>query len=770
MIHKTIDLTGIKLEPVKQLGPFGGSNGRESYAVTTRFLVKNGKACFPVMGEFHYSRYPAEYWNESLLKMKAGGIDVVSTYVFWIHHEEKQGKYDWSGNKNLRRFLELCGRHGLKVMLRIGPWVHGECRNGGFPDWLVHMNIPLRENNEEYLRLVKIFYSEIFRQVKGLLFSDGGPVFGIQIENEYGHCGGLRGEVGKEHIRVLKKIAVETGFQVPFYTTTGWGSGVVVEGETLPVLGGYAEAPWEPHIQERSADPGYLFRTVHHETDIGTDLSAKESEYSYDVAKYPYLTAELGGGLEPTHHRRPIISGDDTGAMAFAYLGSGASLLGYYMYHGGTNPLGILSTMQESKKTGSLNDYPALSYDFQAPINEYGQLNESYGRLKALHLFLHDFGEEMAQTVCFLPEDNPQDAEDMKNMRYSVRYGKKGGFLFLNNYQRRHKMTEKKDICCNILSNEGTYQFQNMNLADGDYFFYPFNFNLDELKLLSATAQPLCRIKNKSENTYVFFCNQNDTPYYRFFSDSIENILSDSVHYNKKDGICELKVGADQFNIAVPIELQSGKIDKIITIAKEKAYQAWKFRIAGEDYLILANACLYYENDKLDLVSDHQQIQMLSYPALPGTFRAQGISCRKIGANGSFTEYLLEYTGTNSCPAIHKIYEQKNEQGVSYEFSVNRTKGNNIDDDLLCIKFEGDYARLFIDGKFSADWYYNGNDWKIGLKRFGDLNGKIIRIDVDALRSDDFVFLEKRPEFQNGTACSVKEISVAPIYHASLFF
>lgn len=107
------------------------------YQVDNIGFLKNGKRFFPIMGEFHYSRWEKENWESELLKMKAGGLQIVATYVFWIHHEEKKGEWDFSGRRDLRAFLETCQRCGMQVWLRIGPWAHGECRNGGFPDWLV---------------------------------------------------------------------------------------------------------------------------------------------------------------------------------------------------------------------------------------------------------------------------------------------------------------------------------------------------------------------------------------------------------------------------------------------------------------------------------------------------------------------------------------------------------------------------------------------------------------------------------------------------------
>ena len=84
----------------------------------------------------HVSRPGASY-DITPEKLKAGGVTVVSTYLFWIHHEEVEGELSFSGNLSIRDFVLEAQKQGLEVIVRPGPWVHGECRNGGFPDWLL---------------------------------------------------------------------------------------------------------------------------------------------------------------------------------------------------------------------------------------------------------------------------------------------------------------------------------------------------------------------------------------------------------------------------------------------------------------------------------------------------------------------------------------------------------------------------------------------------------------------------------------------------------
>ena len=112
----------------------GGSNpAGERIDVNSSYFTRGGKPWIPVMGEFHFNRYDREKWPMELRKMKAGGITAVSTYLLWIYHEETEGEFDFTGDNDIRAFVEECERAGLEVVLRIGPWAHGECRNGGLP-------------------------------------------------------------------------------------------------------------------------------------------------------------------------------------------------------------------------------------------------------------------------------------------------------------------------------------------------------------------------------------------------------------------------------------------------------------------------------------------------------------------------------------------------------------------------------------------------------------------------------------------------------------
>lgn len=471
-----------------------------NYGITARYLTKNGQPWFPVMGEMHYSRYPEAYWRESLLKMKALGVDVVSSYVIWIHHEEIEGTYDFTGCRDLRRFVRIVHECGLEFCIRIGPWSHAEVRNGGFPDWLLHKKFEPRTNDEAYFAEVQRFYRRVYTEVDGLLLKDGGPIIAVQIENEYGHCGGLSGEEGEQHMKKLTSIARDAGFDVPLWTATGWGGAVT--GGLLPVMGGYCEAPWDQRITDIEPSGNYVFTHERNDHNIGSDFGFGTG-ITFDIARFPYLTAELGGGLQVTAHRRPVATAEDIGAMTLAKLGSGVNLLGYYMYHGGTNPGGKLTTLQESRETGSINDLPVLSYDFRAPIREYGQVSDTARELKCFAQFLHSFGSDLCTMGAYIPDENPLYPSDTDSLRFSWRHDGKSGYLFVNNYQRRQQQRDHADVNLTAPVPAGP-QFPSMTIHDGEYFFLPFNMRVGSSVLETALVTPLCVLPGEKP-VYVFY-------------------------------------------------------------------------------------------------------------------------------------------------------------------------------------------------------------------------------------------------------------------------
>jgi len=126
--------------------------------------------------------------------------------------------------------------------------------------------------------------------------------------------------------------------------------------------------------------------------------------------------------MEMSYHRRLVLTADDVAAMVLVKLGSGVTLYGYYMFHGGTNPDGKRTTLQESQATGYPNDLPVKSYDYQAPFGEFGQMNPSLRDLKTFHLFLDDFGSSLATMTAYFPDRMPASKSDTATPRVAARF------------------------------------------------------------------------------------------------------------------------------------------------------------------------------------------------------------------------------------------------------------------------------------------------------------------------------------------------------------
>ena len=433
----------------------GGTNPKgEKIAVNNYYISINNKPVIPVTGEFHFSRYPNQYWDESIKKMKAGGITVIPTYVFWNLHEEEEGKFVWAGDKNLRAFIELCKKNNVYAIVRIGPFCHGEIRSGGLPDWLLGKPLNIRANDPMYLSYVQKLYSQIAKQLQGLYYKDGGPVIGIQIENEYQSSAAPWGltypeqphdftaaerdrdltqegvavskeknpyaDLGNDHMKVLKAIAVKEGIVAPIYTATGWGNAAIMPNESIPVTAAYAYPFWTP---TSDYSPFFLYKNMHTNPDY--------APVRYNPEDYPAFPAELGSGISLVYTRRPVVVHQSFDAMINRCLGSGANGIGYYMFHGGSTP---------REKNNYMNDeaygLTKISYEYQGPIGEYGQVREGYHRLKLIHFFLKDFGDLLAPMQVALPANafslTPQNTREL---RYAARVKGNSGFLFLNNFQ-----------------------------------------------------------------------------------------------------------------------------------------------------------------------------------------------------------------------------------------------------------------------------------------------------------------------------------------------
>ncbi|MBR0269692.1 MAG: beta-galactosidase [Prevotella sp.] len=624
----------------------------------TSLIIDSRRVC-PVMGEIHYSRIPQSEWQQEVRKMKDGGVTIIATYVFWNHVEEQQGIFRWDGQRDLRQFLEVCKTEQMPVVLRIGPFCHGEVRCGGIPDWMYNPSLTLPEGEEtskpirmrsedpRFLFFVERLYRQIFTQVQGLQWKDGGPVMACQFDNEYRGRG--------SYLMALKRIATSIGFDLPFYTRTGWPelATPVPYGEMLPLYGDYADGFWERSLAETAGSyyKAFNFRAP---SGLGENMGALDTANSLPAGENrgivtpsplgegrvgaPYFTCELGGGMMTAYHRRPYLYPEDAYSMALVKLGSGSNLLGYYMYHGGTNPDGQtwLNEMQRTLAT-NYNDMPVKNYDFQAPLGEFGQKNPHYYMLRPLHLFMHDYAELLAPMAARFPCEQDIAKGDDSHLRWSVREKDGSGFIFINNYERLQNLSTKRDVqleACGV-------KLPKLTIPAGTMCVLPVN--IDGIRY--ATAQLVAKRNGK-------------------------------IYMQQIKGI------------PTTIVLENGK-----TLRNVKA--------RGTEKPVWQNIYLLSQHEAEHLFLDET----------PQDDIRLGAVCEKIREAGPLRTISM---------GVNKVAEEPTdedfEQAAVYRIRVPNdavTKYRR----LLQIDYRGDVARLYCNGQLIADNFYNGRPMLFGLWR-----------------------------------------------------
>lgn len=631
---------------------FGTSTNPEGNTVLVdRYgMIMDGKHCIPVMGEIHYARVPEQDWRREIQKMKAGGITVLSTYVFWIHHEAEEGKWDWTGNKNLHRFLQICKEENMPVVLRVGPFCHGEVYQGGFPEWIAEKakNDPkqykLRSEAPGFIAATRSLFSNIYAQSNEFLWKNGGTIIGMQIENE---CRGPWSYYMK-----LKDMAVQIGFDVPFYTRTGWPklNGKEEFGKLLPLYGDYADGFWDRVLTDMPGEysKAFIMKDTRVSGAIATETFGTNQDTKMDKndLQYPYLTCELGGGMMPSYHRRINISGHEIVPLAICKLGSGSNLPGYYMYHGGTNPYNPQHTMAETQATSvtNYNDMPYMTYDFQSPLGEMGQLNTTaFHESRWLHQFLADWGEELSV----------MDVDTL-----SENYARRGCFEFCNDYVR--------------IKNEG-----------GRASVTPKDMMWEGMKISSSTVQPFA----KADGGLYFITIKGVKKY---------QLTVDGKTYNLKlDKTTKIK----------------GK--NIMLLSYDKAKTA--FAIDGKMYYAKRGGILLKSGEEIVenywQSTDDVEVTTTKVQDAKG-LREVKMGSQKVAAMPEEGDFKNAAVWTLDLKAEPHPSIKTN---VLMTMDLQPSALDEPEGYFLEISYKGDVARLYADGKLIEDNFWNGKPMLVRL-------------------------------------------------------
>lgn len=742
-----------------------------SLAINSRYLVRDDQPWLPVMGEFHYSRFPRAQWATELRKMRAGGIQIVASYVFWNHHEALPGQFDWSDNKDLRHFVQLVGELGMLFSLRVGPWVHGEARYGGFPDWLIN-TVPatdLRTNAPAYLAHVERLYGAIGEQVTGLMWQDGGPVMAVQIENEYDRVGP---SCGAEHIAELKRIAIASGLKVPLYTVTGWPTLDIPAREVVPLSGAYADGFWQGSSEPLPASGVFLFNTSRVIGEMG-NVGGTPAAGQIDPQHYPFFLAEAGGGMHMSYHRRPVISTQDVYATALTQIGSGANLYGYYMYHGGTNPVGAAGYLNETQDTGYPNDVPLLGYDFHAPLGQYGQIRPSFGHLGMLHQFVAAYGAQLARLPATLADGAPADPSDATQLRVCARGDEQGGFVFINNHVRHHPLPDfaATQLQLQIGDTAVLVPEQPITIPSGTALIWPVLQRLGGALLRYATAQPLTRLSHETVPCYVYFSVEGIAPEFCFDAQTIRQIDCPQSWLQTRDGCVFLRPSLNGEPVVITLTDSLGAACRLIVLDQCQAAGSTVVELHDQQRLVISEQGCWQDGNTVHVYRD--QTGPVSLAVFPGhdlqavaadafaVFQQQIAEPADIAVQVSLqrpaTMPPLRYgphISWRSGPVPLAPDDASYQHAAIWQLALpDSIATQSTTRWLLQLDYAGDAARLYADGVLTNDQFYDGTTWETALD---DLfaNGRKPQLTLHVLptQSDAAIFLEPAARERLATA------------------
>ncbi len=319
-----------------------------TFEVGDKTFLLNGQPFVVKAAEIHYPRIPKEYWEHRIQMCKALGMNTVCLYIFWNYHEPEEGKYDFSGQKDIAAFCKLAQKHGLYVIVRPGPYVCAEWEMGGLPWWLLKKkDIKLREQDPYYMERTKLFMNEVGKQLADQQITKGGNIIMVQVENEYGAFG-----TDKPYIADIRDIVKGAGFtDVPLFQCD-WNSNF--ENNALEDLTWTINFGTGANIDEQ-------FKRLQ-ELRPNTPLMCSEfwsGWFDHWGAKHETRSAEaLVGGMKEMLDKNISFS--------------------LYMTHGGTS-------FGHWAGANFPNFSPTCtSYDYDAPISESGKVTPKYFEVRSL--------------------------------------------------------------------------------------------------------------------------------------------------------------------------------------------------------------------------------------------------------------------------------------------------------------------------------------------------------------------------------------------------
>ncbi|MGD0829393.1 MAG: beta-galactosidase, partial [Terracidiphilus sp.] len=550
----------------------------------------------------------------------------------------------------------------------------------------------------------------------------------------------------------------------PLFSVTGWPGHDYPVHDVIPVSGEYTDDFWTTLTTDSGPNVGYLFTTDRARSDQGA-MALGDPAGKIDLLHYPFFAAEQGGGMEGSYHRRPLMQPDDVAALTLTALGSGVNLYGYYMFQGGANPIGKMSTMQESIATGYLNDLPVVSYDYQAPLGEYGQERESFRKVKNLHLFLNSCGSNLASMTPYPPMRTPQSAADASVARVMLRANGNRGFLFVNNYVRKLQMPARRSFQVRIKLPSGSVDLPRapIDVPANSYFIWPVNLDLGGAGTLQySTAQLLTCMEDPIESTYIFFAVDGLRPEFAFDAAGVASLSSSSGTISRTAASITVQDPEPGKETVLRVIGKNGRKVRILLLSEAQAEQVWRISCGGKDTLLLTAADVFAAEEGVHLRSVDPSLIAASIFLPEGKEGNSSSLWREWRGDVTARKIDFQWSSSREAQSRSQIRMAAHVEGrdgpmpqapdeaeyagaAAWRLTIPAQSMKGLSDIFLRVRYAGDVARLSMDGRLLDDDFYNGRAWEIGMKRYlPESFGKKLEVSVLPLPQKAPIYLDAR--------------------------
>ncbi|WP_448006139.1 beta-galactosidase [Agromyces bauzanensis] len=726
-------------EPLTRPAMSNEVDRHERIALTNRYVERDGRPFIPVSGELHYSRVPRSEWDERLRLMRSGGVTAVATYVIWNHHEPERGRPSFDDGLDVAAFVRCAADAGLDMVLRIGPWCHGEVRDGGFPDWVQQAPVAHRTDDPGYLALVEAWFAAIGEQLAPLC-GPASNIIAIQLDNE------LYDQPG--HLTTLKTMARRYGLVAPIYTATAWGGADLPVGEVLPLYGGYGDGFWvdADHDWDTTFREHFFFSHTWDDPGIGADLrdhpgiGRRPETPRLPSASFPAATCELGGGMATAYHRRPLLSGADVAAVAHNKIGNGSGWQGYYMYAGGTNPR---PGLQESHASGYPNDLPEFDYDFHAPVGASGLLASSHAALRRQHAFLAAFGSALAPMPSTIPSLHPTSVDDVETLRWALRSDGASGWLFITWQQPHVPLDTVRGVQFAVTLEAGTTVLPHapIDVPAGTIAHWPLHLELGGVRLGWATASALT-VLDGERPTLVLIAERGIPVEIATAATVAGDALS-----RPASGV--VVVDAEAEPVRLELAEGDGRLD-VLVVPAASADRVWVLEASGTRRLVLCDDAVFEDADGRLAVRASAAPLVQEYVPSTGRFEPVAVGGASPASESSVvlsTPFLGEAPpssyGERAGRASAPTRDEVARHATSWTLRLPAERHGRR---YLEVEWAGDVAQLEADGIVVADRFWDGTPWTIRLDALGISDAAELTLRIVPLHPEASVHLPAAAE------------------------